>query len=239
MKLALALAALAGCDRLFAIGEIAADAPGAPMIDAPTFDIQRIGQAQATFGPGPTKRMELDVPVGAVQAGDLLVVAICFQADDGLMGVTDDHADGFYESTSQNGPNQAFLLYSLAVHGGPETVRVLFKNEGVTAADVRVVEYANLMGVDTSSGQATSSVPMPSSGPVTTTAAPSLLVAATCTNAKTLGVTGYATIETSDAGNAIAERFVGELGTYEAVASLDRPIGGIVQLAAFKGFPAQ
>jgi hypothetical protein len=189
---------------------------------------------------------EVSVTMAEVQAGDLLVVAVCEVPNDPIQSVSDDlhtvyvHASA--DAAIATPTLAAQLFYGLAGGSGSATIIASFKGIGATNIDVRVAEYANIDPVspfDDASGKsalATTSV----ATSVVVHAVPALLVAATCVGDVSTGVDGFDTrILTSPNGDLLADSISSTVSDEIATAHQASASGAIVQLAAFYGSAAR
>ena len=85
MRGLVALIALSGgCDSVFGLDSVNLRAGVPVFVDA-------VGVAQGTGDAVPT----IDVPLGNATRGDLIVVAICEEARNGVMGISDDNQSSY------------------------------------------------------------------------------------------------------------------------------------------------
>jgi len=179
---------------------------------------------------------------GAQSAGDLNVVAIGWtDSTSQVVSVTDARGNVYTPAlapTVQSGIQSHVIYYAQnIVAAATNSVTVTF-NATVPYPDVRIAEYAGIATVAAldvatgASGTGTTS----NSGPVTTTNANALLIAAnvvqTVTTSAGAGFTSR--MITSPNGSLLEDRIVTTTGTYSATASTN---GGawVMQIAAFRG----
>ena len=247
MRALIALAVLSsGCDQLFQVDEIQIiDAP--PGADANITDPPKFVSSGFRNFPDGELMTEVTVTMARVQAGHLLVVAVCEVPNDPIGGVTDNFTSNYVHAVSADSavasPSLAAqLFYGIAGGSGPAAITVHFPTIGANSVDVRVGEYANIDPVapfDDASGKS-----MLDATSVTTSvvvhAAPALLVATTCVGDQSTGVDGFDTrVFTDPNGDLLADAIGATASTEIAVGHEMSASGMIVQLAAFRGSAAR
>ena len=246
MRALIAIAALStGCDQLFQLDSIEiVDAPPKP--DANLTDPPRLVSVGFTnAGDGPLMT-DVTVTMDPVQAGHLLVVAVCEIPNDPLGSVTDDlhtkytHASA--DAASGSPSLAAQLYYGIVDNSGAPTIDVHFTGPGASSIDVRAAEYANIDSsapLEDASGKSMINT-MSLATSVVVDAVPALLVAATCVGDASTGVDGFDTrIVTMPNGDLFADTVTQTIGAAVATAHQGGASGMIVQLAAFRGSAAR
>ncbi|HET9988046.1 MAG TPA: hypothetical protein VFQ65_05995, partial [Kofleriaceae bacterium] len=231
-----------GCDQLFQVDPIdIVDAP--PAADANNTDPPAfVSSGFMNFGDGQLMT-DVTVTMARVEAGHLLVVAVCEIPNDPIGNVTDNFQTHYTHAASADSAAAsptlaAQLFYGIAAGTGPAAIAVHFTGIGASSIDVRAAEYKNVdpgAPFDAASGESgldTTSV----TASVVVHAAPALLVATTCVGDQSTGVDGFATrILTNPNGDLLADAIGTTASTEIAVGREGGASGMIVQLAAFRG----
>jgi hypothetical protein len=237
------VALVSGCDFLFRIDEIEIPiSPDANVTDPPMF-------VSSGFKNFPDGELMTDVTVtmDEVHAGHLIVVAVCEIPNDPIGVVTDNFQTPYArvaaaDSAVASPSLSAQLFYGIAGGTGPVAIDVHFAGIGASSIDVRTAEY---MYIDPAApfeeGTGKSMLDTTSvTTSVIVSAAPALLVAATCVGDQSTGVDGFETrVFTNPNGDLLADSIGTTKSTEIAVGHQEVASGMIVQLAAFRGSSAR
>jgi len=223
-------------------GNLGLYSPTATAITQSTVPAVPISYVQGAYAVPQTPQSVVSVSfTGAQTAGDLNVVAIGWSdSTSQVVSVTDARGNAYapaLATTAQAGVQSHVIYYAQnIVAAATNTVTVTF-NTAVTYPDVRIAEYrgirtlAALDAVNGTSGIGTTST----SGPVTTTTADTLLVAANVVQSATTSAgTGFtARMITSPNGSILEDRIVTTAGSYSATAPTSGG-GWVMQIVAFR-----
>jgi hypothetical protein len=176
------------------------------------------------------------------RAHDLLVVVVGWNSTAGTVTSVVDVLGTTYHLASDKLSSPTFnsqaLYYAYDVpEAAMNTVTVTYSAPALDV-DVRVVEYAGIATVDPLDGVAAGQgVTMTStSGPLVTTHAHDLIVAANCVHNVTTGPgTGFATRQIDNFSDITEDQIVFTAGTHTATAPLNSADDWVMQAAAFKG----
>jgi hypothetical protein len=181
---------------------------------------------------------------GAQAAGNTNIIAIGWNSATGTILSINDTAGNSYSQagplTRGGGSLSQAIYYAKNIKAWPagNTVTVTF-SAATPYVDLRITEYSGLdptnpVDVTSSDSGSTNSA---SSGPVTTTAANTLLFGAGMTGDFYGNATnGFTTrVITQPNGDIVADRIVNAVGSYAATAPVTGSNGWLMQLVAFKG----
>jgi len=191
----------------------------------------------------------VDVPLtSATAAGDFNVVAIGWNdSTNTLTSITDTNGNVYTRAvgpTINNGYGTQVIYYAKNVSGAAanaNTISVTFSGQ-VMWADVRVAQYHGIDPTNPFDGAvgAAGDGASPDSGPLTTTHASDLLIAANYVAGVTTDVGGgFAIRQEPENGDILADQIVSSAGTYDASSTVANSGWWIMQMAAFKAAGSQ
>jgi hypothetical protein len=192
---------------------------------------------------GPASAMSVSMAYSNTQvAGDLNVVVVGWNDAVSTITSVTDSAGNTYQpaaallrtgSGSGGSALSQAIYYASNITGGANTVTVTF-NQAARSIDIRILEYGGVSMLDVNAGQSGSSSTA-SCGPVTTTSAKELIVAADMGTSPTTGPgSGFTARILSTGGNIAEDEIVGTTGSYSATAPLSATGTWIMQMATFK-----
>jgi hypothetical protein len=231
-----------GCDQLFQVDQIEIVDSG--RVDPPKLVVGNF----IAHGDDGTLYPSILVPLAAPLAkGDLVVVAVCEIPSSPIVNVSDTVVTSYVHASADSAtalPLLAAQLYYAVMPGAvtQPQIDVEFASLGTRSPDVRVAAYTNMdpgTPYENAIGESAESADSLSAS-VAVSAAPALLVAATCVGDRSTKVDGFVTrFVTEPNGDILADKVAEASGTVTATAHQGAASGLIVQLAAFRGGAAR
>jgi len=212
---ALALLAFTGC--LFpSVDDLSSGGDASP--DAPQSSIAFVQVTSTDFGASPSGTLSFDDAVGA---HDTIIAAVSFDNPSATLTASDSLGSVF---TTVVGPidspapvHRSYLVAAVDVAGGDDAVTLTLSDSASAEFDVYLHEYAGIVSLDASAGQAGTSTTM-TSGPIAVASAGELVFGFAWTNDQATAGGGFTTRSTFK-DNVTEDRVTDAPGAYAATAS--------------------